>query len=96
MKYEKAIRRQRACITALLILIMWGWGGLQSHVKQIKDSPEMGLLFLGGAFGIPIFILFVMSVYYYIQAKKAEYDELDSELEDENGSNNESDINSDN
>lgn len=77
MKYETAKRRKNTCITGFLMLMMWGWGGLRSHVDKIKADPQDGLLFLGLAFGLPSLILLVLAIYYSIVAKKLEYDELD-------------------
>ena len=82
MKYEIAIRRQRICITSMLILIMWGWRALRSHVSNIKDNPEAGLLFLGLAFGIPIILLTILAFFYTIKAKQSEYDDLDDDFND--------------
>lgn len=83
MKYETANRRKKACITGFLIIMMWGWGALQSHIKNIKSNPETGLLVFGCAFGIPILILLILSVYYSIKAKQAEFDEFDKEFDED-------------
>ena len=69
MKYETAKRRKNTCITGFLMLMMWGWGGLRSHVDKIKADPQDGLLFLGLAFGLPSLILLVLAIYYSIVAK---------------------------
>lgn len=82
MKYEIAIRRQRICITGMLLIIMWGWRALQSHVSDIKDNPGTGLLVLGLTFGIPIFILTVLAIFYTVKAKQSEYDDLDDDFND--------------
>lgn len=84
MNYEKAVKRKRSCITSLLILIMWGWGGVNSHIEKIKANPELGLLIFGGLFGIPIVVLLIMTVFYSIKAKQAEFDDLDEDEDFEN------------
>jgi len=77
MDYEKAKRRKNTCITGFLMLVLWGWGGLNSHVKALKENPETGFLFLGLVFGIPTILLLILAVYYSIKVKQAEYDMLD-------------------
>lgn len=82
MNYETANRRKKACITGFLILVMWGWSGLQSHIKNLQSNPETGLLVFGCAFGIPILLLLILSIYYSVKAKQLEFDEFDKELDD--------------
>lgn len=91
MKYEKAVRRQRICITSFLMLMMWGWGALRSHLENIKSNPETGLLVLGVTFGIPSLLLLILAIFYTIKARQAEYDELDEDFASKTEGNSDSD-----
>ena len=91
MDYKTAIRRQRLCITSFLMLVLWGFNALRSHVEKIKDNPETGLLILGITFGIPILLLLILAIFYTIKEKQAEYDELDEDFASKTEGNSDSD-----
>lgn len=77
MDHKKAVKAKNACISTCLILTLWAMGHLKASKDSIAKNPEtVGLAFLI-AYGLPILILFILSIIYAIKAKQTEYDDLD-------------------
>ena len=77
MKHETAVKAKKACISTMLILMLWAMGHLKIAKDSIAQNPDtVGLAFLL-AYGLPIIILLIASIYYSVEAKKTEYDDLD-------------------
>lgn len=77
MKHETAVKAKKASITTLLILLLWAMGHLNLAKDSIAQNPEtVGLAFLL-AYGIPVILLFILSIFYSAKAKQTEYDDLD-------------------
>ncbi len=77
MNYKSAVKAKNACISTLLIIVFWSMGHLKMSKDSIAKNPEtVGLAFLI-AYGIPVLVLFILSIFYSIKAKQKEYDDLD-------------------
>lgn len=77
MNYKSAVKAKNACISTLLIIVFWSMGHLKMSKDSIAKNPEtVGLAFLI-AYGIPVLVLFILSIFYAIKAKQKEYDDLD-------------------
>ncbi len=77
MNYKSAVKAKNACISTLLIIVFWSMGHLKMSKDSIAKNPEtVGLAFLI-AYGIPVLILFILSIFYSIKAKQKEFDDLD-------------------
>ncbi len=79
MDYKKAVKAKNACISTFLILTLWAMGHLKASKESIVKNPEtVGLAFLI-AYGLPICILLMLSIFYAVKAKQSEYDDLDDD-----------------
>lgn len=77
MNYKSAVKAKNACISTLLIIVFWSMGHLKMSKDSIAKNPEtVGVAFLI-AYGIPVLVLFILSIFYSIKAKQKEYDDLD-------------------
>lgn len=77
MNYKSAVKAKNACISTLLIIVFWSMGHLRLSKDSIAKNPEtVGLAFLL-AYGIPVIVLLILSIFYSIKAKQKEYDDLD-------------------
>lgn len=77
MNYKSAVKAKNACISTLLIIVFWSMGHLKMSKDSIAKNPEtVGVAFLI-AYGIPVLVLFILSIFYSIKVKQKEYDDLD-------------------
>lgn len=77
MDYKQAVKRKNACISTMLILIIWAFGHLKVSKDSIIQNPDtVGLAFLL-AYGLPILVLFILGIIFGIKAKQTEFDDLD-------------------
>lgn len=77
MNHKSAVKAKNACISTMLILMLWAMGHLKIAKDSIAQNPDtVGLAFLL-AYGLPIFVLFILVIIYSVKAKQTEYDDLD-------------------
>lgn len=77
MKYKTAVKAKNACISTMMLIIFWSMGHLSHSKDSIAKNPDtVGLAFIL-AYGLPIVILFILSIFYAIKAKQTEYDDFD-------------------